>query len=92
MNYLITYDISDDKRRTKVSVLLDSYGNRANFSVYECSLTKRELKIIIEKIEEELIDRRYDSIRFYHICQNCVAKSFEIGKREEPFESKDIFI
>jgi CRISPR/Cas system-associated endoribonuclease Cas2 len=61
--------------------------------VYECDLTKRELKIVIDKIaKEKLIDNRYDSIRFYHICKNCVAKSFEIGKREEPFEPKDMFI
>ncbi len=93
MNYLITYDISDDKSRTKLSDLLDKYGYRANYSVYECELNKTKLRGLLYQIESQgLIDHKYDSIRFYHICQNCTAKSFEIGRRPEPFEPREMFI
>ena len=93
MNYLITYDISDDKKRTKLSDLLDKYGSRANYSVYECELNKTKLKQLLYQIESSsLIEPKYDSIRFYHICQNCVSKSYEIGRRPEPFDPKEMFV
>ena len=92
MNYLITYDISDDKKRTKLSTILDEYGERVNYSVYECSLSQRERRVVLDKIEFFSIIDRYDSIRFYHICKNCIDKSFEIGRLDNPFEPKNLFI
>jgi len=92
MNYLVTYDISDDKKRTKLSTILDEYGNRVNFSVYECTLTKREHNILQEKIKSLKILNKFDSIRFYHICKNCIDKSFELGNIDEPFAPKELFI
>ena len=92
MNYLVTYDISDDKHRTKLSTTLDEYGHRVNYSVYECSLTQREQRILLEQIESLQIVGRYDSIRFYHICKNCIDKSFEIGRSDEPFAPKELFV
>jgi CRISPR-associated protein Cas2 len=43
MKYVVTYDISNDKRRTKLATLLDKYGIRVNYSVYECEPTKLNL-------------------------------------------------
>jgi CRISPR-associated protein Cas2 len=44
MKYVVTYDISIDKRRTKLSDLLEGYGVRVNYSVFEVELSeaKRE--------------------------------------------------
>ena len=33
--YVVTYDISDDKRRNQVVKLLESLGTRMNYSVFE---------------------------------------------------------
>jgi CRISPR-associated protein Cas2 len=93
MNYLITYDISNDKRRTKLSELLDKYGVRVNYSVYECELNQTKLDKLLFEIElKKLINKKYDSFRFYHICQNCTPKCFEVAQREDPFEAKEMFI
>ena len=35
---VIAYDIVDDKHRTKISKLLEGYGERVNYSVFECML------------------------------------------------------
>jgi CRISPR-associated protein Cas2 len=93
MHLLITYDISNDKRRTKLSTLLDKYGYRVNYSVYECELNQTKLDKLIYEIElQKLINKKYDSLRFYHICQNCLPKCFEYANREEPFEIKEMFV
>ena len=91
MKYLITYDIENNKRRKKLSDELEAYGYRVNYSVFECELNKTKLKKLIVKIEE-LIDKKSDSIRFYHLCENCIPKSFELCNREEIFETKEFFI
>ena len=93
MNYIITYDITNNKRRKKLSDLLEGYGIRVNFSVFECELTKTQLNKIIEEITyKKLINKKEDSIRFYHIHQDSIAKSFELCNKPEPFEPVELFI
>jgi len=41
--YLIAYDIADDRRRDKVFDELQGQGDRAQYSVFFCELTQREL-------------------------------------------------
>ncbi len=93
MKYLITYDIINDKNRTKLSDLLETYGYRVNYSVFEIDINKTKLKKLLNKIEEKgLVDKKYDSMRFYHICENCVPKSFEISNKGDVFEEQELFI
>lgn len=41
--YLITYDVSDDKRRTRIFKTLLDHGDHAQYSVFFCDLNAREL-------------------------------------------------
>lgn len=91
MKYLITYDIENDKRRKKISDELEAFGYRVNYSVFECELNQTKLKNLIEKLEK-LVDKKYDSLRFYHLCENCVPKSFELCTKGDIFEKQDFFI
>jgi len=87
MKYVVTYDISNDKRRTKLSDLLGSYGERVNYSVFEIELNEAKRETLLHEIKlRKLINKKYDSLRFYHLCENCVPKSFDVGNREDPFE------
>jgi CRISPR-associated protein Cas2 len=93
MNYVVAYDIANDKRRKKVSEHLDKYGMRVNYSVYEIKLNKTKLKTLLGELEaKKLINKEYDSIRFYHICENCLPKSFELSIKPDPFQEKEMFI
>ena len=42
-HYLITYDISDDKRRDEIFRTLKDAGNHTQYSVFLCQLNPREL-------------------------------------------------
>ena len=44
--YLISYDVSDDKRRTQVFKTLSSNGDHVQFSVFVCELNDRELATV----------------------------------------------
>ena len=86
MQYVVTYDIINDKRRKKLSDLLEAYGTRVNYSVFEIELNETKKEKLLYEIElKKLISTKYDSVRFYHICKNCVEKSFDLANREDPF-------
>jgi len=93
MKYVITYDISNDKRRTKLTDLLGGYGIRVNYSVFEVELNESKKEKLLYEIElKKLIDKKYDSLRFYHLCENCIAKSFDVGNRADAFEVEEMLI
>ena len=69
---LITYDIRDDRRREKLAKLLLSYGDRVQYSVYECLVTQAQLETIHCKSGEILAEE--DSLRFYPLCRSCRTK------------------
>lgn len=42
--YVISYDISNDKIRTKIAKELENYGRRVQFSVFECRISLSQFK------------------------------------------------
>lgn len=44
MTYVISYDIESNKIRTKLAKLLEGYGVRIQYSVFECSLSDKRFK------------------------------------------------
>jgi len=48
---LVTYDISDDKRRTSVFNLLQANGDHAQYSVFLCQLNETELARLQASLE-----------------------------------------
>ena len=42
--YLCSYDVAEDKRRTKLFELLKDHGEHVQYSVFLCSLTLMEVK------------------------------------------------
>jgi CRISPR-associated protein Cas2 len=71
---LIVYDISDDRRRTKLHDLLLTYGSPVQYSVFECLLSPEE-EIRMQKAVRRVIRPRKDAVRFYTLCADCVEKT-----------------
>jgi len=93
MFYVVAYDISNNKRRKKLSECLDKYGRRVNYSVYEIELGKTKFNKLLTEIKvKKLVNKKYDSVRFYHLCKDCVPKSFELSIASDPFDSEELFI
>lgn len=78
MYVVISYDIRDDKRRTKVHKTLKDYGTWVQFSIFECSISKTNFLILKNKLDK-LIDSEKDSIRFYFLCAECQNKVERVG-------------
>ena len=70
MFLVVSYDIVDDKRRTKIAEILKDYGRRVQYSVFECSLSEK----VIRKMVKELlkyVKLEEDSLRLYRLCKEC---------------------
>lgn len=52
--YLFSYDIADDGRRTRVFQMLRDHGNHAQYSVFFCELSTRELIDLRSNLDAEL--------------------------------------
>jgi CRISPR-associated protein Cas2 len=64
MFWVVSYDIADDKRRRKVVKVMEGYGRRVQFSVFECELNQTKLNRM-ERALKKAIHPEEDSIRFY---------------------------
>jgi CRISPR-associated protein Cas2 len=53
-NYVVTYDISDDRRRAKVFKLMHGFGDHAQYSVFFCQLNDSELVRLRFAVREEI--------------------------------------
>lgn len=76
--YIIAYDISNDKRRSKVHKALSGFGEWTQFSLFECFLTDKDLVQLRAKLDDS-IDPEHDSVRFYPICEGCQKSVQTIG-------------
>ncbi|MBD2102385.1 CRISPR-associated endonuclease Cas2 [Leptolyngbya sp. FACHB-261] len=78
MYVVVSYDIPQDKRRTKIHKVLKSYGQWMQFSLFECNLSDAEYAKLRARLAR-LIKPDQDSIRFYFLCACCQGKVERIG-------------
>lgn len=62
-SYLVCYDISDDKRLARVAKTMRGYGERVQYSVFECQLNARDLARCRADLSK-VIDHRKDQVIF----------------------------
>lgn len=87
---IVSYDISNDKRRTKAAKTLEDFGTRVQYSVFECRLLPPQ----VEKLKKRLkpfVREAQDTIRFYFIGAEDVGRTVVIGSGKLT-EEKTFFI
>jgi len=73
MLIVVTYDVTDNKRRNTIASELKNYGARVQKSVFECHLEPDQIEEMKEALEI-LIDIGTDHIRFYPLCMKDYPK------------------
>lgn len=80
MRIVISYDISDDKRRRKVAKTMEGYGYRVQYSVFECDLNMKKLAELQQRLKPLVQEKVGESIRFYPLFTECAANAQVLGK------------
>ncbi len=89
MFYIVSYDISDDRKRTRVAKILLDYGTRVQYSVFECNLDNNLLKKMTARVAKFVSED--DSLRIYTLCAKCKA-TVKVFGRGEVTEDKKVYI
>ncbi len=71
--YVVTYDVSDTRRRDKVVKIMESIGTRMNLSVFECMLTEKQYQTMVNHLEKIVVPGE-DRINIYPLCTECFAR------------------
>ena len=78
-HYLISYDISDNKRSNLIRNILRSYCWQQQYSVYEGQLTHKQIKDLIGKIKK-IINPKNDNILIYPLSKRNIFSKTVFGK------------
>jgi CRISPR-associated protein Cas2 len=74
MDILVTYDVNTEtkagrNRLRKVATICKNYGQRVQFSVFECRVSEMQYEAFQAKLVK-VIDPELDSIRFYRLLSS----------------------
>jgi len=83
--YVVSYDIPDDRRRTRVHSALTGFGTWVQYSVFECFLDRKQRMLLEARLLEE-IHQREDTVRIYGLCATCKTRVEVLGKGDAPRE------
>lgn len=82
---LISYDIQNDKLRTKFAKYIKKYGYRLQYSVFEITNSKNVLKNIMCEITN-MFEQKFgqdDSVMLIETSENCKITKWGFPKNEE---------
>ncbi len=91
MLILVSYDIANNKRRNKIAKTLLDYGERVQYSVFECNLNQK-LQNALTKELKKIINDEEDSIRIYPMRADSAAQVQVLGKAKPPAEDPIVYI
>ena len=82
---LVSYDISNDKLRTRFSKYLSKFGHRIQYSVYEIDNSQRILNNICAGIKNNFEKQfsQADSIYIFELSNTCKVTCYGYAKNEE---------
>jgi len=77
--WIIAYDSPSNSRRRKVAHLLEGYGVRVQWSVFECRLRGDEARVLEHRLRR-LIRLDEDSVRLWPLPESSCARILQLGR------------
>jgi len=92
MRYIVSYDVVDTAVRNRLSRILEEFGERVQFSVFECELSPDQYSNLISKLKTAslLKDVKGCKISFYKVEPHLVKKIRRVGSR--PVIDREVMI
>jgi CRISPR-associated protein Cas2 len=89
VTFVVSYDISEDKVRSRVSALLQAYGDRIQKSVFLLTVDAEAARTVIERATA-MVDVDRDSIYVLQQCRTCWEALVCIGQANPP--SRELYL
>lgn len=92
MELLVTYDVNTEtpegrRRLRRVANVCCRFGQRVQFSVFECVIDAGQLAMLVHQLQQE-VDAKEDSLRIYHLREpraryvQVLGRSLDYDQRE----------
>lgn len=92
MYFVISYDVQNDQRRSKLHKTLKNYGAWIQYSVFECNLNKAEYLRLRHQLDALVQADADDSLRVYQLCEDCKRKIERIGGITPPDDDDALLV
>lgn len=79
LTMVVAYDVSRDDRRARLAALLQTWGDRIQYSVFLISIAEEDLGELVERVSG-IIEPREDSVCFLRQCKSCWEVRRELGQ------------
>ncbi len=79
MRLAVTYDISENRVRTRVFKILEKYGAWKQYSVFELEISDVQRLNMENEIKQVI--KAGDKVRIYQLCERCVDKIVDLGAK-----------
>jgi CRISPR-associated protein Cas2 len=92
--YLVTYDISDDKRWRAIYGLMNGYGEWLQLSVFQCRLTRKRHAEMVATLDQ-LIHHDQDHVLILDlgVAENVTPRVISLGKATfEPVNREPVIV
>lgn len=88
--FVVSYDISNDKLRTKFAKYLSRFGHRLQYSVFQIDNSSRIVDNIIQDLKNNFEKKftQEDSVIIFKLSSSCEVIRFGYAKNDE----KDFFV
>lgn len=82
---IISYDISNDKKRAKFSKYIRQFGHMLQYSVYEIDNSERILNNIVADINNRFLKvfDETDSVYVFKMSASCEIQKFGFARHED---------
>ena len=82
---IISYDISDNKKRARFNKYIRKFGHRLQFSVYKIDNSSRILNNIITDLNNKFIKEfdQTDSVYIFNLSASCDVYKYGYAKNED---------
>ncbi|MDT8316854.1 MAG: CRISPR-associated endonuclease Cas2 [bacterium] len=82
---IISYDITDNRLRTRFSKYLKKFGGRLQYSVFEIRNSERVLENITTQIAHDFAKRfsQTDSVIIFNLSKQCKITRYGYAKNDE---------
>lgn len=82
---IISYDISNDKKRAKFSKYIRKFGHMLQYSVYEIENSQKVLNNILADINNKWIKQfdQTDSVYVFKMSSSCEIVKYGFAKNED---------
>jgi CRISPR-associated protein Cas2 len=94
MMVLVSYDVAEDengkRRLRKVARVCQNYGQRVQYSVFECLLEPAQWTTFRTQLLQ-LIKPKFDSLRFYFLGANWKRRIEHVGAKQ-PYDPEGTMI